>query len=40
MVLPHVLLRVFPELVVILPLDDAATNARDLLHSIIVGGVS
>lgn len=36
MVLPHVLLRVLPELVVILALDDAATNARDLLHALIL----
>jgi hypothetical protein len=38
MVLPHVLLRVLPELVVVLALDDVATNARDLLHPLIVCG--
>jgi hypothetical protein len=38
MVLPHVLLRVLPELVVVLALDDVATNARDLLHALIVCG--
>src|SRR5215216_2610086 len=38
MVLPHVLLRVLPELVVVLALDDLATNARDLLHPLIVCG--
>jgi hypothetical protein len=38
MVLPHVLLRVPPELVVVLALDEVATDARDLLHALIVGG--
>jgi hypothetical protein len=38
MVLPHVLLRVLPELVVVLALDDVATDARDLLHALIVSG--
>jgi hypothetical protein len=36
MVLPHVRLRVLPELVVVLALDDAATDARNLLHALIV----
>jgi hypothetical protein len=38
MVLPHVLLRVLPELVVVLALDDVATDAGDLLHALIVCG--
>jgi hypothetical protein len=38
MVLPHVLLRVLPELVVVLALDYVATDARDLLHTLIVCG--
>src|SRR5688572_1498710 len=37
-VLPHVLLAVLPELVVVLALDDVATDARDLLHALIVTG--
>jgi hypothetical protein len=36
MVLAHVLLGVLPELVVVLALDDVATYARDLLHTLIV----
>ena len=36
MVFPNVLLRVLPELVVVLALDDVATDARDLLHALIV----
>ena len=36
MVLPHVRLRVMPELVVVLALDDVATDARDLFHALIV----
>src|SRR5512132_686415 len=37
MVLPHVLLRGPPDLVVVLPFDDDATDARDLLHALILG---
>jgi hypothetical protein len=37
-VLPHVLLRLLPELVVVLAFDDVATDAGDLLHAIIVSG--
>ena len=36
MVLPHVLLRVLPELVVVLALHEVATDARDLFHALIV----
>jgi len=36
MVLPHVLLRLPPELIVVLALDDVATDARDLLHALII----
>jgi hypothetical protein len=36
MVLPQMVLRVLPELVVILALDDVATEARDLFHALIV----
>jgi len=38
MVLPHVALRVSPELVVVLALEDVAADARDLLHLLIVRG--
>jgi hypothetical protein len=38
MVLPQVLLGVPPELVVVLALNDAATDAGDLLHALIVCG--
>jgi hypothetical protein len=34
MVLAHVLLRVLPELLVVLALDEVATHARDLLHAL------
>ena len=37
MILAKVLLRVPPQLVVVLALDDVATDARDLLHGVIVG---
>jgi hypothetical protein len=40
MILPDVLLRVLPELVVVLALDELATNTRDLLHPLIVRGTS
>ena len=40
MVLSYVLLRVLPQLVVVLALDDTAADARDLLHVLIVGGVA
>src|SRR5215218_2305679 len=36
MVLPQMLLRVLPELVVVLALDEVATHAGDLLHAHIV----
>jgi hypothetical protein len=36
MVLPHMLLRVLPELFVVLALDNVATDARDLLHTLIL----
>jgi hypothetical protein len=36
MVLPHVFLRLPPEVVVVLALDDVAAHARDLLHALIV----
>jgi hypothetical protein len=36
MVLWRVRLRVLPELVVVLALDGVATDARDLLHALIV----
>jgi len=36
MVLPQVLLRVLPELVVVLAFDEVATHTRDLLHAAIV----
>src|SRR5215212_1259999 len=38
MIFPHVLLRVLPEVVVVLALDDVATDARDLLHALMVSG--
>ena len=38
MVLPQVLLSVLPELIVVVALDDVATDARDLLHALIVCG--
>src|SRR5215207_1563512 len=38
MVLPNVLLRVLPELILVLARDDPATDARDLLHALIVCG--
>jgi hypothetical protein len=38
MVFPQVLLGVLPELVVVLALDGVATDARDLLHALIVIG--
>jgi hypothetical protein len=37
MVLSHVDLSVLPELVVVIALDDVTTDARNLLHAIIVG---
>jgi hypothetical protein len=37
MILANVLLRVLPKLVVVLALDDVATDARYLLHAVIVG---
>jgi hypothetical protein len=36
MVRSHVLLRLLPELVVVLALDDVATDAWDLLHALIL----
>jgi hypothetical protein len=36
MILADVLLRVLPELVVVLAPDELATNTRDLLHPLIV----
>lgn len=36
MVLLNVLLRVLPELLVVLAGDEATTHARDLLHALIV----
>jgi hypothetical protein len=38
MVLPQVVLPVLPELIVVLALDDVATDARNLLHAVIVFG--
>jgi len=36
MVLPQVLLSLLPELVVVVALDDVATDARDLFHALII----
>ena len=36
MILADVLLRVLPELLVVVTPDDMATDARDLLHAVIV----
>ena len=38
MVVPNVVLRVLPELILVLARDDPATDARDLLHALIVCG--